>query len=266
MGEAGCVAEEHPKGDLPFWVLLEGTVDCEIREVRRDWHVEADFAFLHGAHDGGRGEQFGHRLNAEDRVQGDGGLLVSFCVAKALGPKHVIAIDHGHSQPGYVLLGHKLEDPLLVVGDDGGGRRIRGSCQGEVARAWCRRLSWAGEQPATRPAIATTRANLRTIQPPSYPRGGRRRRGLRYDPDFNSCRPARPLSARRLCGPGQDRVNGIGGQLGSGATEKWSGRWLSNPRDLTWKAYVRRAIALAVLAARWLRSRRGWRSASEIPE
>ena len=82
VGEARGVAEQHAQRDLALGVSLEGAVDREAGQVRRDRHVEVEPSGLDGPHHGRGGEGLRHRLDTEDRVDGDRRTPVAFVEPK----------------------------------------------------------------------------------------------------------------------------------------------------------------------------------------
>ena len=87
VGQPRRVAEQHAQRDLALRVLLEGAVDPEVREVRRDRRVEVESPCLHGLHHGCRGEDLRHRLDAEEGVDVDRCAVVVGGVVRSSPPR-----------------------------------------------------------------------------------------------------------------------------------------------------------------------------------
>ena len=126
VGEARGVAEQHAQGDPLFGVWLEGAVDGEAGQVPDDRCVEVELSGLDGLHHRRGGEDLGHRLDAEDGVDGDRRAPVAVGGAEPLLPHHPVAVDQRHGQAGDVLLGHEPGNPGPVALDHRGDPVARG--------------------------------------------------------------------------------------------------------------------------------------------
>ncbi len=116
--EAGGVAEEHPKRDLPLWVLLECAVDGELGQVGRDRRVEVDAARRGGLHDRRRREQLRHRLALKIVSAVTGAEPPPSTIAEALDPQRPVPIDKSDGKAGDTLLRHQLRDTSSIGRDD----------------------------------------------------------------------------------------------------------------------------------------------------